>query len=163
MTANIKHRPKYVPTYVKRVLNYVINYYVMPVLYSTTSVYTNPHFKIEDTSSLDISLVKNDTIRLHLRTPRMSYVLNDVKLPTVLKSLPVGTSEIPMLAKMHHLIRRKLKQYVNLVFYYFLEYCTVFRPFLSRIVKSILSVSSNILLVFSSTMFASRKYICHIW
>ena len=126
MTVNIKHRPKYVPCYVKEALNYVINNYVMPILHSTTSAYTNPHFGNEDTSSLDISLVRNDTIRLHLKTPRMSYLLNDVKLPTVLKSLPVGTPQIPMLAKMHHLIRRKFKQNFNVVSYSFLEYCTIF-------------------------------------
>ena len=109
MTFNNKHKSKRVPSYVEDALIYVIKNVAVPALRSTVYVYPSQHLSEDDrdTSRLDISLVRNDTIRLHLRTAEMSYLLNDVKIPTVLKSLPVGTPQIPLVAKLKHLVRRE--------------------------------------------------------
>ena len=111
MTVHIRHNSKNVPRYIKNALSDVISGYLLPALQATTTVHPSPRLSKErrDASTLNIALTRNDTVRLHLSTPSTSYVLNNVKLPTILQSLPVGTPEIPLIAKMHHLARRKFR------------------------------------------------------
>lgn len=110
VTLKIKHNSKNVPDYFMKALRHVIDAYVLPTLRSTVNVYARPRYgkEYEDWSKFDISLIRNDTIRFHLKTRQMTYLLDDVKLPAVVKSLPIGTPEVPVFTKMHYLTKRKL-------------------------------------------------------
>ena len=102
MTFVIKHSSSHVPQYVIDRIKYITSTFIIPTLKNSVYVYPRVHVPdlYNDTSKLYVSLVKNDTLKLHLKTKYASYVLDDVILPMVIRTLPKGTKEIPLLSKL---------------------------------------------------------------
>ena len=84
---------------------------IEPWLQSTFYVHpaVHPRDAYMSMTKLKLHLTKNDTMRIHLKTAKNFYYLDDVKLPEVIESLPFGSNDIPLMMKWQNtLMTRKL-------------------------------------------------------
>eukprot|EP00794_Sanderia_malayensis_P007835 gene7835-8685_t len=99
---NVAYDPIQVPKYVLDVLKYVTEVVVIPTLKSTALVFPrpNPSAEYDKMTKLDIQIPTNKTLRLRLKTKNYIFLMDDIKLPSILTTLPKGSKQVSFLKKL---------------------------------------------------------------
>ena len=103
-----------VPRFWRKALSSAYQHIVRPVLRNSSDYYSpNMTFWKSYTRNVDrnlpysgitkstLFLTRNDTIAIRIAAPSETWVWNDIKLPTFIRSLPVGSRHMPVVFKMY--------------------------------------------------------------